>query len=209
MPTIKTEFGCVFCERKTGKQVQILASEGKLICPENPAHRWEDTASFYADQPKMIFKVGPAKFPPVEGQTPITIKVPLHLKDSLETRYKDGLSAAVADVLLQMVNGAPLMIGQTDVERLRDRLGKIPENSSDLVGMVYAMICQAEDAKAERDEAIKDLKAYEGMSRGRVVIDLGQNYEAAVAKAKDAEPPMPVAVWLQQRVKSALDDNWF
>lgn len=209
MPVIKTEFACPKCKRETGKSVQIMAAEGRLSCPENSNHKWTDTAEFYADNPQMEFKVGPAKFPPVEGQTPITIKVPLHLKDSLELRYKDGLSAAVADVLLQMVNGAPLMIGQTDVERLRDRLGKTPENSSDLVGMVYAKICEAEEAKAERDEAIKDLKAYEGMSRGRVVIDLGPNYEAAVAKAKDAEPPMPVAVWLQQRVKGALDDNWF
>jgi hypothetical protein len=209
MPQLKTEWACPKCKRETGASTQILANEGRLACPANSNHRWVDTADFYADGAVMEFKVGPAKFPPVEGQTPITIKVPLHLKDSLETRYKDGLSAAVADVLLQMVNGAPLMIGQTDVERLRDRLGKTPENSSDLVGMVYAKICEAEDAKTERDEAVKDLKAYEGVSRGRVVINLGDQYEAAATKARESEPPLPVAVWLQQRVKTALDDQWF
>ena len=209
MPSFKTEFCCPLCEKATGKQVQISATEGKLSCPENSTHRWVDTPSFYADNPKMVFKVGPAKFPPVEGQTPITIKVPLHLKDSLEQRYKDGLSAAVADVLLQMVNGAPLMIGQTDVERLRDRLGKTPENSSDLVGMVYAKICEADDAKAERDEAVKDLKAFEGMSRGRVVVDLGDFYESAAAKAKDSEPPLPVGQYVQRMVRTALENNWF
>ena len=209
MPTIKTEFSCPKCKRETGKSTQILANEGRLSCPENSNHRWDDTAAFYSDGAVMEFKVGPAKFPPVEGQTPITIKVPLHLKDSLEQRYKDGLSAAVADVLLQMVNGAPLMIGQTDVERLRDRLGKTPENSSDLVGMVYAKICEADDAKAERDEAVKDLKAFEGMSRGRVVVDLGDFYESAAAKAKDSEPPLPVGQYVQRMVRTALENNWF
>lgn len=209
MPVLKTEFACPKCKRETGKSTQIMAAEGRLSCPANSNHKWNDTAEFYADGPRMEFKVGPAKFPPVEGQTPITLKVPLRIKDALDTRFGESLSAKVADILLQMVDGEPMMIGQADVERLRDRLGATPQNSSDLVGMVYAMICQVDEAKSERDEAVKDLKAYEGMSRGRVVIDLGPNYEAAVAKAKDAEPPMPVAVWLQQRVKGALDDNWF
>jgi hypothetical protein len=66
MPVLKTEFSCPRCKRETGQSNQISAAEGRLICPSNSNHKWEDTAAFYADGPQMEFKVGPAKFPPVE-----------------------------------------------------------------------------------------------------------------------------------------------
>ena len=209
MPTLKTEFACPLCKKSTGKSVQILASEGRLSCPENSNHRWADTAAFYADGPQMEFKVGPAKFPPVEGQTPITLKIPLRIKEALDKRYGGDASPQFASVLLALTEGEPMIIPQSDVERLRDRLGATPKNSSELVGLIYAMICQVDEAKATADEAIKDLKAYEGLSRGRVVVDLGDQFESAAAKAKDSEPPMPVGLYVQRMVKTALENNWF
>lgn len=207
MPTYKSEFACPKCKKETGKSVQILASEGFLTCPDNSNHRWVDTAAFYADGPTKEFKVAPPSFPKVEGQTPITLTIPLRVKEELDKRWGGNLNAQVATVLLQMADGAPLLIGQEDVNRLRDRLGKTPADSSDLVGMVYAKICEVDDLKLERDEAVKDLKAYEGMSRGRVVVDLGDQYEAAVGKAKDQE--LPVGAFVNRMVRTALENNWF
>lgn len=209
MPTLKTEYSCPKCKRESGKSTQILANEGKLTCPANSNHRWDDTAAFYADGAVMEFKVGPAKFPPPEGQTPITIKIPLRLKEELEQQHGAELSNKVATVLLQLAAGDVMMIGKEDLERLRDRLGRNPENSSDLVGMVYAKICEADDLAAERDEAVKDLKAFEGISRGRVVVDLGDQYESASEKAKNSEPPLPVGQYIQRMVRTALENNWF
>lgn len=209
MPVIKTEFACPKCKRETGQSTQIVAAEGRLSCPANSNHKWQDTAAFYADGPQMEFKVGPAVFPPVEGQTPITLKIPIRIKEALDTRYGDGLSAQAATVLLALSEGEVMIIGKTDLDRLRDRLGKTPENSSDLVGMVYAMICQVDEAKSATEEAVKDLKAYEGISRGRVVVDLGEHYESAVAKARDSEPPLPVGAWVQLNVRNAIENNWF
>ena len=209
MPTFKTEFACSRCTKETGKQVQILAAEGRLICPENPNHRWNDTVAFYAESPQMVFKVGPAKFPPVEGQTPITLKIPLRIKTELEKRWAgdDAVSAKVADVLLQLADGDVMILGQTDMNRLFDRLGAKFQNSSDLVGIVYAKMCEVDEAKAERDSAIEDLKAYESRSAGRIVIDLGDQFETAKAKAKDAE--MPLKEWAEQQLRNGIENNWF
>ena len=209
MPQIKTEFACPACEKATGKHVQILAADGKLICPENSNHRWVDTPSFYNDGPKMVFKVGPAKFPPVEGQTPITLKIPLRIKTELEKRWgaEEAVSAKIADVLLQLVDGDVMVLGQGDMTRLFERLGQKFSNSSELVGVVYAKMCEVDEARADRDSAIEDLKAYESRSPGRVIVDLGTQFEAAKAKAKDAE--MPLKDWCQTQLANGIENNWF
>ena len=209
MPQIKTEFACALCEKQTGKQVQILASEGKLICPENAAHKWTDTADFYASGAQMRFKVGPAKFPPVEGQTPITLKIPLRIKTELEQRWgsEEAVSAKIADVLLQLVDGDVMVVGPSDMGRLFERLGEKFANSSELVGVVYAKMCEVDEAKGERDSAIEDLKAYESRSPGRVIVDLGSQFEVAKGKAKDAE--MPLKEWIQTQLFNGLENNWF
>ena len=207
MPQFKSEFACPKCKRETGKSVQILASDGRLICPANSSHKWEDTAAFYADGPQMEFHVGPAKFPPVEGQTPITLKVPQRIKDALDSRYSAGLESVVANVLLQLVDGDVMVVGQTDMARLFERLGQKFSNSSELVGVVYAKMCEVDEVKAERDAAVADLKAYEGRSIGRVVVDLGDQYDTAQAKATDAEQPLKQ--WIDEQLKNAPANNWF
>lgn len=209
MPIFKTEFSCPKCKRETGKANQISAAEGRLICPVNSNHKWDDTAAFYADGPIMEFKVGPAKFPPVEGQTPITLKIPLRIKTELAARWgdEDKVAAKISDVLLQLADGDVMVVGQTDMNRLFDRLGHKFANSSELVGVVYAKMCEVDDAKAEAAAATEDLKAYESRSPGRVVVDLGENLSVAQSKAKDAETPLKI--WLEDRLRTALTENWF
>jgi len=209
MPVIKSEFSCPRCKKETGQSNQISAADGRFICPVNPNHKWVDTAAFYADGPIMEFRVGPAKFPPVEGQTPITLKIPLRIKTELEQRWgaEEAVSAKIADVLLQLVDGDVMVLGQGDMTRLFERLGQKFSNSSELVGVVYAKMCEVDEAKGERDSAVEDLKAYESRSPGRVVIDLGAEFEAAKAKAKDAE--MPLKEWAETNLKNGISNNWF
>lgn len=209
MPVFKTEFSCPKCKRETGQSNQISAAEGRLTCPANSNHRWADTAAFYADGPQMEFKVGPAKFPPVEGQTPITLKIPLRIKTDLSAQWgsDEAVSARVVDILLQMAEGEVTILGMTDKGRLFDRLGQKFSNSSELVGIVYAKMCEVDEAKGERDAAVEDLKAYESRSPGRVIVDLGDQFATAQAKAKDAETPLKL--WIEERTRMALQENWF
>jgi hypothetical protein len=209
MPTLKTEFACSLCEKQTGKQVQILATEGRLICPENSNHRWTDTADFYASNPKLVFKVGPAKFPSPEGQTTITLKIPQRIKDALDGRYATGLESVVANVLLQLVDGDVMVVGETDKNRLFEQLGQNFTNSSELVGVVWAKMCEVDEAKAEAQAATEDLKAYESRSPGRIVVDLGDEYEPAKERAKNSEPPMPLKMFIEEKLRMALKENWF
>ncbi len=207
MPTMKTEYACSRCE-KAGVETQILATDGRLTCPANPEHRWTDTAAFLSESPKMKFKVGLPKFPPVDGQVAVTINVPKRVKGLLDTAFGENIHAQVANVLTLLAEGGEVMlIGKVDYDRIADKLGKKPRDSSELYGILCATMAEVDEAKQERDTAVLDLKAYEGMSRGRVVLDLSDQFEYAAQKARDEN--LPLAVWLGRAVKSALENNWF
>lgn len=207
MPIIKTEFGCPDCKQSTGQSVQIIANGGSLTCGRG--HSWGDTQAFLSRNPLAEFKPEMPKNLPQEGHTPLTISVPIRLKGTLETMYGDKLSATASALLSQMAEGKAMIVPDTDLERLREGhiLGKKPENSSELVGLVYAKACEANDAKLEKDNAVADLKAYEGMSVGRVVIDLGDQLNAARERARDDN--MPLKLWVETRFNTALKDGWF
>jgi hypothetical protein len=201
---VKTEFSCPTCKRTTGTAVQVVANMGKLSCPKG--HTWADTADFYSENPIMEFKVEIPKNLPQQNYAPLTISVPLPLKQHLEATYGEKLSATVAAVLSQLsVNS--MVISDGDLQRLAERLGARPKNSSELVGLIYSKTCETDDAKQERDIAVKDLKAYEGMSPGRIVIDLSDQLVTAQTKAQDAA--LPVKVWCERVFTGALRDNWF
>ncbi len=207
MALIKSEFSCPICKKTTGALHQIYANLGELSCSFNPAHKWNDYIEFQNLGPTMDFKPEKQKALPQQNHTPLTISVPIPLKAKLDEVYGDKMAATVVSVLNQMSEGQAMMIPETDVVRLTDRLGKRPVNSGELIGLVYAKTCEADDAKSERDTAVKDLKAYEGMAIGRIVIDLGDQLATAQAKAQDAEQPLKY--WAEKQFRNALESGWF
>jgi hypothetical protein len=206
---VKTEFQCPKCKRETGKSIQIEAVAGVISCPANAGHRWPDTAAFYADGAVMVFKVGPAKFPPVDGQIDYTVKIPKRIKGLLDSSFGDSIHAKIANLLTLMAEGGGdvMLVGKVDYDRIADKLGKKPRDSSELYGILCATMAEVDEAKQERDSAVQDLKAYEGISRGRVVVDLGEQFEYAAGKAKDEN--LPTKVWIERNLINALGNNWF
>ena len=206
MPQYKSEFSCPRCKKETGKLNQIITNAGELQCSENGMHKWNDTMSFYDEGPTMDFKPELLKAQQT-NHTPITISIPLGLKTQAETKFGDKLSSTVTQILGMLVEGDVMIVGQVDLDRLKERLGQKFENSSELVGIVYAKMCEVDEAKAEATAATEDLKAYESRSPGRVVVDLGDQFSTAQAKAKDAEQPLKV--WVETQLKNGIENNWF
>jgi hypothetical protein len=210
MPLINTEFSCPTC-KKVGQKNRIVANAGELQCSVVSDHKWRDTLSFYNEGPVMEpeFKVEMPKALPQEGHTPFQVSIPLTVKTAIETKYGDRAGVTVASILMQMIEGDIMIVGDTDMQRISsgEGLGKKPQNSGELFGMIYSLRQELADAKMLAENASRDLKAYEGMSLGRVVVDLGDQYGAAVAKAQDAS--LPVSLFVQQAIRTGLENGWF
>jgi hypothetical protein len=198
----KTEFACPTCGE------QITAGPSGIICSANPSHRWNDTIEFYATNPQMKFKIEPPKALPQEHHEPFALSLPIGVKDAFIAKFGEKAGVTIASVLMQMIEGNMMIIGQTDLDRLAkgEVLGKTPQNASELVGMVYSLRLDVDNEKAIAASATQDLKAYEGMSRGSVVVNLGDQYQNAVDKARGAE--VPLKVFIERAVIQFLADNW-
>ncbi len=212
MPLIKSEFSCPTCKR-AGKTNQIYANAGELVCSGDGTHKWVDTQSFYAERPTMDFAVAPRALPLAnkDGVQHVQTKVllPPGLKEKLDAKYGDTTDATLASILMQMVEGKILIIGQTDLDRIAARMGSEPTTSSELYGMIYAKTEEVLEAKQMAAAAAADLKAYEGLSPGRVVIDLAEQFGEAQERARNSEPPEPLAYWCARKLRDGIKDNWF
>lgn len=206
MPVVKSEYSCPRC-KKLGQTNQIIANAGQLQCSVNGEHTWLDTMEFFSEGPKMEFKVEQPKALPQDNYEPITVSVPIGLKGALEAKYGDKAMATLGSVLLQMIEGEGMHIVELDLERIAAKLGAQPRNSSELYGMIYAKCEEIADLKLIADNASKDLKAYENMSPGRVIVDLGDQFANAQDKARGAE--LPVKLWIERALRNGLENNWF
>lgn len=209
MPAIRSGYSCPACKSTTGDTNEIIADSGRLVCSKIPSHTWNDSADFMALGPSMDFVQVQEKPKPQENQTSMNVRMSVPVYNALLARYGDKLEAAATGALKILVEGEAMIISESDVEQI-GRIPGMPEkpkNARHLVGLIFAMGQQMTDAKQEADAAAADLKAYEGISPGRVIVDLGANFSAAQDKAKGEG--LPTKVWLERQVATALENNWF
>jgi hypothetical protein len=201
-----TEYCCPLCP--SNDPGQIHWGQGAITCQKNPAHVWRDVAEFAQLKPEKKFKVEQAKMPPQENHVKMTVMVPLGVKQKLETQWVGNLEETVAGVLTMMSEGESLMVPKSDLQRMKERLGKVPESSAELFGLIYALGLQKDEAVDEAAAVRQDLAAYEGMNKGSVVVNLGDNFGTAQEKARSQEPPEPLKVFCERVLRTAISENW-
>lgn len=208
MPVMQTEFSCPRCKAAGVSPLpRIVANAGELQCSTNGTHRWNDTNSFFAENPSMDFEPVVPKNLPQENYEPFQLSIPIGLKGKLQERFGEKMQANAVSILMQMAEGNMLIIGQTDLDRLKAKLGKAPDSSAELFGLVYAMTEQVAEFKEIADNAEKEVQAYEGLNRGRVVIDLGDQLQSATDKARSNE--LPLKLWITKVLKEGIENNWW
>jgi hypothetical protein len=208
MPPIKLEYSCPSCEAQTGAISQMMASDRQLVCTVNPAHKWDDTQAFLQLKPKMTFS-NPKPITQQFNQVEVKLLIPPRVKDALDRRWGDKFNVTVAGVLEMVSEGDVLVVASADLDKLKmaEFLGSKPSSSPELCGMIFALRQEVTEAKNEVENARKDVAAYESHSPGRIVIDAAPFLEAAREKAKDEN--MPLKIWIEQKLKFALENSWF
>lgn len=214
MPTYKTEFSCPTCKKQNGTLNQIVASGGAFRCLGNESHVWTTAQSFTEEGLSVDFKPVMPRDLPQENHAPMTITVPIPTKEALEKKYEDKskMNATISSLLQSMAEGQYMLIPEVDMERIGHKfselgLGGKPRNSSELFGMIYALSEKVDELKMQAENATRDLQAYAGISPGRVVINLGEVYQQAIDNARGQNLPLPV--YCEQNLKTAISNNWF
>ena len=207
MPTIRTGYSCPTCKNTTGDVKEIIAEGRRLICSYRAEHTWNDSQDFLDLKPTIDFKMAPQAVAPQAGHTSLNVSLPVNVLNAIQEKYQEKLQSTVAGLLGMMAEGEIMIVGKNDAERIATLFGEKPKNGSHLFGLIYALQQQVADAKAEADTATKDLKAYEGLAPGRVVISLDEHWQNAKERAESEN--MPLAVWASRNFKTAIENSWF
>jgi hypothetical protein len=200
MPVIKTPYACPTCD------AQIQAENRQLICSGNRNHSWNDIAVFQSLGPKMKYDV---KAPVVNqpNHVKMEVVVPPIAKANFESKFGDRANATVSGLIQMLAEGEVLIVPEADLQRMKERLGKRPESSGELFGLIYNLSMELETQKLIADEAKKDLAIYEGRNPGAVLLNMGQLYGTVVEKARDQNET--AKMWLERNLKNAIENNWF
>ena len=148
--------------------------------------------------------------PPIVNQpnyVKVEVTVPPLVKQGLEAKFGSTSSSTIAGVLGMLAEGEILIIPETDLQRIKEKLGKRPESSGELFGLIYNLTMELETAKLISDNAQKDVQAYEGRNPNSVLIDLGSLYGQVLEKARDQNET--AKMWLERSLKTAIENSWF
>lgn len=207
MPHVRSGYSCPTCKHKTGDLNEIIADGGKFVCAKFPDHVWADPSDFLDARPTMDFAQEKPKPAPQQNHTNINISIPVPILNAIQSRYGEKLNATIAGLLSIMAEGEVMIVSDTDTQRLGQRLREKPKNAAHLIGMIFSIQSELDEAKRTKNEAIEQLKAYETMSPGKVVVDLGANLNYAADRAKvDGKPLKP---WLDRQIATALENAWW
>jgi hypothetical protein len=202
-----TEYACPSCDQTNPGQIDY--APGMIKCSRNPAHTWRDTDEFAKLRPVKKFTVAKPTFAPQQGHVKMQVMVPGGVQQELEKAWGDKLEATITGVLTMMAEGQVMIVPKSDLQRMKERLGKIPESSAELFGLIYALGQQRDDAVADADILKQEIAAYEGRSVGCVLVNLGDQYQAAADRARSQEPPEPLKWFIERNVKNAIAESWF
>lgn len=201
MPIVKTRYACPTC----GAQVQ--AENRKLVCSANPAHTWNDIATFQSLNPAVKYEESKPPIMVQPNHVKVEVTVPPRVKQGLEAKFGTTSSSTISGILGMLAEGEILIVPESDLQRMKELLGKRPESSSEMFGLIYNLSMELETAKLIADEAKKDVAIYEGRNPGAVLINLGALFSSANEKAHSNNQTLKE--WMEASVKTALENSWF
>lgn len=206
MPSAPTEFACPTCAA-AGKSNRINATDGALICTGDGSHLWRDTDTFLKLQPARAFTVAPPKFEDSTIRSELKIMVPVAVKQALETKFGAKTDSTIIGFLTMLTEGEVLVIPQSDLKLISEKLGSTPGSSGELKGMVYSAVMDRDTAVESEKIAAGKLAAIRGKNPDMVVINLGDQYEAGINQARGRD--MQLDEFIESSVRNGLANSWF
>lgn len=169
-------------------------------------HKWQDMDALMSLSPDKMKFVGIKT--KQEGWRELKIEMPGSTLQALEEKYKDKLGETLAAFIALLTDNRCLIVGEEDLIRVEQHLGREIRNGRDLAGVVY-----------ERTEKIKELQERvekpsteptPGLNiPGVVVVNLIDVMDKLEERAKTCDPPMTVSEFVTKNVREYVNQGWW
>lgn len=159
---IPTGLACPSCEREGKGEQPLFNAIGASgsFCQGN-THKFNDMAELLAMNPKRII-VPQAPKPPDPNEVSVTFKMPAKLRDALMLRFGEKLGPTAIFVFQELLSFNSFIVSGMDASRLKEHLHQEVQNSTHLVGAVYAMRQQLIQANND----LETLRSTRGSGKG-------------------------------------------
>jgi hypothetical protein len=173
-------------------------------------HRYNDYEQLLARNPaKLAYKGIVAR---QDGFVKMTIEMPGSVAELIKAKFGDKLSATLAGVMDVLSGERCILMGESDVKRLQDRLGEEVKSPAFIVGKIWELKEQTITLQETVDKLRENLR--QRMSgRGErevtdtmMMLDLGELSGPLLQKAQEKEwtPDM----YVLEAVRLAIEGSW-
>jgi predicted DNA binding CopG/RHH family protein len=175
-------------------------------------HVFNDTEALLAMKPKKFAVPKPVAKPPA-NQSELKFSMNSALATAVRERFKENTGKAIEGVCLALLDPGAFIVSGSDIERMKQLFNQPVDNAGKLIGMVFNL-------RSERDEAKKEAEAYKAspkiaaetneVSGDFVQVSLRVGVDDFMAiKEKAKFNGRSTAAYINEVICNALAQGWF
>lgn len=202
---------CPRCKAAGKTGVRMFAREGAgYYCVGDPQHKWNDFDALMGENPeKLAYRGIVAK---QEGHIKIQVEVPAAVGEAFMKRFGDRGAATLSAVMNTLSDSRSMILSESDLRNIEDKLGKPVSNGSSIAGELYALKTELEQEKATTARLRTNLHTAARGSRvqvsdSTVIVDLGDELAEKVNQ-QAASREWSAETYIQEATRLAIEGGW-
>lgn len=203
---------CPDCAMAGNAGMRLFAREGIGYYCVKGSHVWKDFDALMARNPKKLeFRGITAR---QEGYKEIKISVPGNVADTFMARFGERGAATLASIMNTLSDSRSMMLTESDLKNIEDKLGKPVANGTMIAGEFYAMKTQLDEQKATVERLRNNLQTAARGSRvqvsdSTVVVELNDDVAEKVRQVvATLGEPWTVESYIAEAARLGAEGGW-
>jgi hypothetical protein len=201
---------CPRCDAAGEPGVRMFSREGVGYYCIKQNHTWKDFDELMAAGPKKLEYRGIQARQ--EGHVEVKIKVPGNVADAFMKRFGERGGATLAAIMNTLSDSRSMMLTESDLKNIEEKLGKPVTNGSAIAGEFYSMKTALDQATADVTRLRTSLQTAARGSRvqvsdSTVIVDLGEELSEKVNR-EAASREWSAETYIQEATRLAVEGGW-
>ena len=199
----KSNIACPQCrDQGISASNPIMTKQGDSAYFCDKGHRFPDRDELYARQPTMLAYVPPAP-KPRQGDVKFAVNLPPELLGILQSRFSTRLDQVSRYFLEAMAEDGSFVVNNASAGQLGAHLGTKPDSAQKLLGLVWSLKQNADNAKEEL-KTVTGGKPQAGGTRSELTLDFDEGVLVTL-RAKAKEQKLSLRSFLEQVITGVLE----
>jgi hypothetical protein len=200
---------CPSCAAAGNPNVRMFSRAGAGYYCVGGGHKWMDFDQLMGLNPqKMEYrgrKTIQANYRKVE------VEVPSEVAEAFLAKFGDRGAATLASVMGVLSRQRSMMIGETDLKTIEERVGQTVPNGAAIAGHLYSLKSTIDEQKATIERLRNNLqqmgRGQHAISDSTVFVELGENLASRLQETAQSKDWTPES-YIVEAVRLAIEGGW-